>query len=83
LNIVFFGTADFGIETLKAILNSQHKISAIVTNPPKPAGRGLRLQKSAVNIFAEENNLSPVFTPQGLKDEDFISQQKKSKQTFF
>jgi len=77
LKIAFFGTADFGLETLKAILNSQHKISAIITNPPKPAGRGLHLRKSPVNIFAEQNNLSPIFTPENLKDENFIAELKK------
>ena len=77
MKIAFFATADFGIETLKAILNSPHEISAIITNPPKPAGRGLHLRKSPVNIFAEENNLSPIFTPQNLKDEKFIVDLKK------
>ena len=76
MNIVFFGTADFGIPVLKALLNSPHKISAVITNPPKPAGRGLHLRKSPVNIFAEENNLSPILTPLDLKDENFAAQLK-------
>jgi methionyl-tRNA formyltransferase len=77
LKIAFFGTADFGISTLKAILNSSHEITAIITNPPKSAGRGLHLRKSAVNIFAEENNLAPIFLPDDLSDGNFIDELKK------
>lgn len=77
MKIAFFGTADFGLPTLKALMNSQHKITAVITNPPKPAGRGLQMRKSPVNVFAEENNLSPIFTPENLKDEKFIEELKK------
>jgi len=77
VKIVFFGTADFGIPALEALLSSPHKISAVVTNPPKPAGRGLHLQNSPVNVFAQNCGLSPIFTPENLKDENFISRLKE------
>jgi len=77
LKIAFFGTADFGLPTLKALIDSSHEIVAVVTNPPKPAGRGLQIRKSPVNIFTEENNLSPILTPENLKDEKFIEELKK------
>ena len=77
MKIAFFGTADFGLPTLKALIDSSHEIVAVVTNPPKPAGRGLQIRKSPVNIFTEENNLSPILTPENLKDEKFIEELKK------
>lgn len=83
MKIAFFGTADFGLPTLKALLNSQHEITAVITNPPKPAGRGLQMRKSPVNIFAEENNLSPILMPDNLKNEKFIAELKKIEADMF
>ncbi|MCL2845249.1 MAG: methionyl-tRNA formyltransferase [Chitinivibrionia bacterium] len=83
MKIAFFGTADFGISALKAILNSHHEISAIITNPPKPAGRGLHLRKSPINIFAEEQRIAPIFTPESIKDEKFIEELKKIEADLF
>ena len=83
MKIAFFGTADFGIEALEAIRNSHHEISAIITNPPKPAGRGLHLRKSPINVFAEENNIAPVFAPENIKDESFTEELKKIEADLF
>jgi len=83
LKIAFFGTADFGIEALKAILSSRHEISAVITNPPKPAGRGLKVCKSPINVFAEERGVSPIFTPESTKDESFIEELKKIEADLF
>jgi methionyl-tRNA formyltransferase len=83
VNIIFFGTAEFGIPVLKAILNSSHKISAVITAPPKPTGRGLHLRKSPINNFADENLLSPIFTPDNFEDENFIKELKNIKADIF
>ncbi len=71
MRIVFFGTPDFAVASLKALFESGADICAVVTAPDKPAGRGMKLQMSAVKKFALENNL-PVLQPEKLKDEEFI-----------
>ena len=62
------GTPDFSVPALEA-LAARHEIVAIYTQPPRPAGRGKGLRKSAVHIRAEELGL-PVFTPVSLKEPD-------------
>jgi methionyl-tRNA formyltransferase len=71
LKIVFFGTPDFAVESLKTILENGFKVVAVVTSPDKPAGRGHHIQMSAVKRFALENNLN-VLQPSNLKSEDFL-----------
>ncbi len=69
--IVFMGTPPFAVASLDALVKAGFTISAIVTAPDKPAGRGLQLQQSAVKKYAVENNL-PVLQPVKLKDPAFI-----------
>jgi len=57
LRIVFMGTPDFAVGILDTILKSNYEIAAVVTAPDKPAGRGQKLNQSAVKVYAEENNL--------------------------
>jgi methionyl-tRNA formyltransferase len=73
MKILFYGTPDFAVGSLKALLDSNKNIIGVVTAPDKPAGRGYKLQKSAVKLFAEENNL-PVYQPTNLKGVDFENQ---------
>src|ERR1043165_4589503 len=75
MNIIFMGTPDFAVPSLQALYNSTHKISAVVTVPDKPKGRGLKISESPVKIFAIENGLK-VLQPVKLKDENFISEIK-------
>jgi len=70
--IVFMGTPPFAVASLDALVKAGFTISAVVTAPDKPAGRGLQLQQSAVKKYAVENNL-PVLQPVKLKDPAFIS----------
>ena len=70
--IVFMGTPAFAVASLDALVKAGFTISAVVTAPDKPAGRGLLLQESAVKKYAVENNL-PVLQPVKLKDPAFIS----------
>ena len=75
LNIIFAGTPDFAAQHLQAILNSQHNVIAVYTQPDKPAGRGKKLQASPVKQLAEQNNI-PVYQPKSLRKEDTQSELK-------
>ncbi|MEN9350112.1 MAG: hypothetical protein RL372_1090 [Bacteroidota bacterium] len=70
--IVFMGTPPFAVASLDALVKAGFTISAVVTAPDKPAGRGLQLQQSAVKKYAVDNNL-PVLQPVKLRDPAFIS----------
>ena len=73
LKIVFFGTPDFAVESLKRLVDGGYNVAAVVTMPDKPAGRGRQLQESDVKRFAVEHCL-PVLQPVSLKDEAFIEE---------
>src|SRR5512140_2962126 len=66
LRIVFMGTPDFAVPTLRAILDAGHDVVAVYTQPPRAAGRGMALRKSPVQQVAEQAELS-VLTPERLK----------------
>jgi methionyl-tRNA formyltransferase len=70
MNIVFFGSADFGIPALARLMQA-HKVSGVVSTPPKPQGRGLKIVNSPVVTFAREHNLAPIFTPEKLTGREF------------
>lgn len=69
LNIIFAGTPDFAAQHLQALLNSEHNVIAVYTQPDKPAGRGRKLQASPVKLLAEAHNI-PVYQPKSLRKED-------------
>lgn len=69
LRIVFAGTPEFAAESLRALLQGQHDIIAVYTQPDRPAGRGRNLKPSAVKALALEHNL-PVYQPVTLRDVD-------------
>ncbi|ODA65960.1 Methionyl-tRNA formyltransferase [Methyloligella halotolerans] len=69
MRIVFMGTPDFAVPTLKAILAAGHEVVAVYSQPPRAAGRGMKLRPSPVHAFAEEQGLD-VFTPERLKSEE-------------
>lgn len=71
--IVFMGTPDFAVESLKQILENNIEVAAVVTAPDRPAGRGQKLRASAVKQFAVEQNI-PVLQPEKLKSPEFISE---------
>ncbi len=71
MKIVFMGTPEFAIPSLKILLESNHKIVAVVSAPDKERGRGKQISSTPVKNFALENNLE-VLTPISLKDEKFI-----------
>ncbi len=66
MRLAFMGTPDFAAKALDALVAAGHEIAAAYCQPPKPANRGHQLQKSAVQIMAEEQGL-PVYTPKTLR----------------
>ena len=64
--ILFLGTAPFGIPTLKKISTSGHDLTGVYTSPPKKANRGMKISKSPVALYAEDNNLN-VYSPKELR----------------
>lgn len=72
LRIVFMGTPEFAVASLDALVQAGCRIVGVVTAPDKPAGRGLKLQQSAVKQYAESKGL-PVLQPVKLKDPDFAA----------
>ncbi len=75
LKIVFMGTPYFAVHCLEKILESPHNVVGVITAPDKPAGRGRKLQRSAVKEFAETNDLK-VLQPTNLKSEEFLKDLK-------
>lgn len=75
LRIVFMGTPDFAVATLDALLKSNYNIVGVITAPDRPAGRGRKLQQSAVKKYAQSHGL-PVLQPTNLKDVDFFKKLK-------
>jgi methionyl-tRNA formyltransferase len=71
LKIIFLGTPDFAVATLDAMVQHQLNVVAVVTAPDKPAGRGMKLQQSAVKKYAVEHQI-PVLQPEKLKNEEFL-----------
>lgn len=69
LKIVFAGTPEFAAEALTTLVNSEHHVIAVYTQPDRPAGRGRKLKASPVKEVAEQQAI-PVFQPQTLKNED-------------
>jgi len=67
------GTPDFAVASLDALIKAGKKVVAVVTAPDKPAGRGQKLQQSAVKQYAVEHQL-PVLQPVKLKDETFLEE---------
>lgn len=75
LRIVFMGTPDFAVESLKILVENKYNIVGVITAPDKPAGRGQKLHESAVKKYAVANNLK-VLQPTNLKAEAFITELK-------
>lgn len=73
LRILFMGTPDFAVETLKTIIAHQYEVVGVITAPDKPAGRGRKLNASAVKKYAQSQSLK-VLQPTNLKDEHFIQE---------
>ena len=78
LRIVFMGTPDFAVTILKHLVEDDFKIVGVITASDKPAGRGRKLNESAVKKYAKSLNL-PLLQPTNLKNKDFNRELKKLK----
>jgi methionyl-tRNA formyltransferase len=75
MKIIFMGTPDFAVASLSALVEAGFNIVSVITAPDKPAGRGQKINESAVKKYAVEHNI-PVLQPIKLKDPDFIEELK-------
>ncbi len=81
-NIIFMGTPDFAVESLKILIKSNYNILGVVTATDKKRGRGKKISFSPIKNFAIKNNI-PVHQPKNLKSEEFINLMKKIKPDLF
>lgn len=78
LRIIYMGTPDFAMESLKELVENDYNVVAVVTMPDKPIGRGYKVQSSAVKAYADSKNI-PVLQPQNLKDASFLDELRSYK----
>lgn len=71
MRLVFLGTPEFAIPSLKAIVESGHEVALVVTQPDKPAGRGLKMTQPPIKIFASQIGLK-VFQPERLNEPESL-----------
>ena len=67
MRVIFMGTPDFAVGTLQALIDSEHEVAAVVTQPDKPKGRGKAMQFTPVKEAAAEAGI-PVLQPRRLRD---------------
>lgn len=76
MRILFMGTPDFAVDTLQTLIQSEHEVIGVVTQPDKPKGRSGKMQFSPVKEAALEHNIS-VYQPQRVRDEAFLLEVRK------
>ena len=77
MKIVFMGTPDFARDSLKALVDNGYEIDAVVTNPDRPKGRGMKMMMSEVKEYAIEAGIEKIYQPEKVKNnEDFINELK-------
>ncbi len=67
MKIIFAGTPEFAVPALAALIEAGHEIVMVLTQPDRPAGRGMKLKASSVKLLAEQHQLN-IFQPSTLKD---------------
>lgn len=73
LRIVFMGTPDFAVESLRTLVENKYNVVGVITVPDKPAGRGKKLAESAVKKYAVEKGLE-VLQPEKFKNPEFLEE---------
>lgn len=71
MKVIFMGTPDFAVPSLRALIDSRHSVAAVFTQKPKPKGRGMIESMSAVHEAALQHNI-PAYTPSSLKSEESL-----------
>ncbi|OYU94831.1 MAG: methionyl-tRNA formyltransferase [Bacteroidetes bacterium B1(2017)] len=78
MKIVFLGTPDFAVASLRAIVEAGYNVVGVITAPDKPAGRGMHMQQSAVKKYALEKGLH-IMQPEKLRNPEFLAELKSLK----
>ena len=73
LRIVFMGTPDFAVCSLKKLVEEGYNVVGVITAPDKPAGRGQKIHESAIKQYAKTQNLT-ILQPSNLKSEEFLNE---------
>ena len=68
MRVIFAGTPEFAAKALEALIQSEHEVVMVLSQPDRPAGRGRKLKESAVKALAKQHNI-PVYTPLSLRVE--------------
>lgn len=75
MKIIFMGTPDFAVPSLRALIDSDHEIIAVVAQPDKPKGRGHKLTSPPTKVLAQQFDI-PVLQPDKIKTDEFFSELK-------
>ena len=75
MNIIFMGTPDFAVPSLKALIDSKYNVVAVVCQPDRPSGRGRKLTSPPVKILAEAESI-PVLQPEKIRTDEFFDEIK-------
>ena len=78
MNIIFMGTSEFALPTLKSLHQSLHSTLAVITQPDKPKGRGQKLLVSPIKQYALDSDL-PILQPKTVNDPEFIESLKQNR----
>ncbi len=83
LRLVFMGTPEFALPSLRRLHQSHHQIVGVVTQPDRPRGRGLKRHAPPVKVYSQEHRLGPILQPERLKDVEFIAQLRELRADLF
>ena len=73
LRVIFMGTPHFAVPALASLIASDHQVIAVFSQPPRPSGRGQKIQESPVHAYANSHKI-PVFTPENFKGDEHRAQ---------
>jgi methionyl-tRNA formyltransferase len=73
MRVLFWGTPEFAVPSLQALLGEGHEVVGVVTQPDRPAGRGQSVRESQVKLIAREEDI-PVLQPELARGDDFVAQ---------
>lgn len=73
IRIVFMGTPEFAVPSLKALVEGGYNVVGVVTTPDRQAGRGLKVHECDVKVAARELGIQTILQPEKLRDEEFLA----------
>ncbi|MDA3845480.1 MAG: methionyl-tRNA formyltransferase [Vallitaleaceae bacterium] len=72
MKVIFMGTPDFAVSILQGLIDSNHELLGVITQPDRPKGRGKQVAMPPIKLLATEHNI-PIFQPKKVKDSEFVS----------